>query len=91
MSNTPNSVLVVVDGRRQSLRSVLLTPQIAGSNINFTWTAISNLTYRLESNPNLSPTNWIAVPGDVIATTNVATKSDMLTGTNRFYQVRLLP
>jgi hypothetical protein len=90
VSYIPNSVLVLVTGIANP-QFVLLPPQISGSNINLTWTAISNLTYRLEFNSNLNPTNWTAVPGDVIATTNQASKSDILTQSNRFYRVRVLP
>jgi hypothetical protein len=87
---TPNSVLVLVTGIANP-QFVLLPPQISGSNINLTWTAISNFTYRLEFNSNLNPTNWAAVPGDVIAITNQASKSDVLTRSNRFYRVQVLP
>jgi hypothetical protein len=90
VSYTPNSVLVLVTGIANP-QFMLLPPQISGSNINLTWTAISNLTYRLEFKSDLNPINWTAVPGDIIATTNQASKSDILTRSNRFYRVQVLP
>ena len=70
---------------------VLQIPQIVGSNVQLTWTAVSNMTYRVEFNPDLGPTNWSAVPGDVTSTGNSASKLDPLTSSNRFYRVRVLP
>jgi hypothetical protein len=66
-------------------------PEISGSNFKLTWTAVSNTTCRVEFNPNLSPSNWTALPGDVIGVSNTASKLNALTPTNRFYRVRFLP
>ena len=46
--------------------------------------------YRLERNHDLSPTNWIALPGDVISTGSTASKLDPLNSSHRFYRVRVL-
>jgi len=70
---------------------LLLTPAIAGSNVLLTWTAFSNVNYRVEFNPNLAPSNWSALPGDVTSSSNFASKLDSLTPTNRFYRLRVLP
>jgi hypothetical protein len=69
----------------------LLTPEVIGSDLKLTWTASSNQTYRLEYNPNLGMTNWIALPGDVIGLSNSASKIDSLTPSNRLYRVRVIP
>ena len=69
---------------------VLLPPAISGSNVVITWSAISNTTYRVEYNPNLMPSNWNALAGDVTSLSNSATKLDRLTPTNRSYRVLLL-
>ena len=89
LSNTPTSVIVRASAVNVP-RPVLLTPQIAGSNINLSWTAVSNFTYRLEFNPSLNPSNWNPVPGDVTAFGNSAAKLDLLTPSNHFYRVRVL-
>jgi hypothetical protein len=70
---------------------LLLPPEISGTNFKLTWTAVSNATYRVEFNPNLAPSNWTALAGDVIGVSNTASKLDPLTPSNRLYRVRVLP
>ncbi len=70
---------------------MLFPPEISGTNFKLTWTAVSNATYRVEFNPNLTPSNWTALPGDVIAVSNTASKLDAMTFSNRLYRVRVLP
>jgi hypothetical protein len=91
MSNMANSVIISVNKVLVVPQPTLLPPEIAGSDIRLIWTALSNTTYRLEYNPNLSPSNWVALPGDVTTFSNTASKLDALTPSNRFYRVRLLP
>ena len=90
LNNTTNSVVVVVTGVANPAPQLLM-PKISGTNVTLTWTAVSNLTYRLEFNPNLTPSNWSALGADVTSQSNFASKVDSLTPTNRFYRVRLLP
>jgi hypothetical protein len=90
LSNTPSSVIVQVTGVAP-VPPLLLTPAISSSNVLLTWTAIPNATYRLEFNPNLAPSNWSALSGDVTSSNNFASKLDLLTPSNRFYRLRLLP
>ena len=91
MSNTANSVIVGVSQVLVVPRPILLSPEVVGSNILLTWTAVSNTTYRLELNPDLTLSNWNALPGDVTGVSNTASKLDALTPSNRFYRVRILP
>jgi hypothetical protein len=73
------------------LPPILLPPSLAGSNVVLTWTAQSNTNYRLEFNPDLAPSNWNALPGDVLGLSNIASKFDAQTPSNRLYRVRVLP
>ena len=92
MGNTPNSVIVhVTDVFTAIPQPMQFTPVLAGSNVTLTWTAVSNAAYRVEFNPNLNPTNWNALSGDVIGVSNTANKLDALTSSNRFYRVRVVP
>ena len=92
LTNTPSSVVVRVTAVAAAPSPpLLLPPLLSGTNVLFTWTAVSNLTYRLEFNPDLTSSNWTAVPGDVLALTNTAGKQDTVTTSNRFYRVRVLP
>jgi putative NADPH-quinone reductase len=71
----------------------LLLPltRVGTTNIVITWSAVSNATYRVQYNPVLNTTNWTDLFGDVIATGSMATKTDAMTTTNRFYRVRVVP
>ena len=90
LSNAPNAVIVRVTGVAPP-RPMLLTPELLGSDIRLTWTAMSNITYRVEFKPDLNVTNWTALSGDVTAVTNTGTKLDSLTPSNRFYRVLIVP
>jgi hypothetical protein len=90
LSNSPTSVIVRVTEVAPPPPTVL-PPVLSSSNVLLCWTAVSNTTYRVEYNPDLGPTNWSALPGDVIATNSTACKVDVLTSSNRFYRVRVLP
>ncbi|HWY75404.1 MAG TPA: hypothetical protein VN281_07295, partial [Verrucomicrobiae bacterium] len=93
LSNTTNSVIVRVTGVAASPPPppLLLPLTFSGTNALLTWTAVSNVTYRLEFNPDLTPSNWNAIPGDVLGLSNTASKLDTLTPSNRFYRVQVLP
>jgi hypothetical protein len=93
LSNAPSAVILrVTDVLPAKPQPLLLPPELVGSNLSLTWTAVSNGVYRLEFNPNpADPSNWKVVPGDVTAVRNTASKLDVLTTSNRFYRVRVLP
>jgi len=91
LSNTSTSVIVRATNILAVPQPLLLPPQLAGSNVNLTWMAVSNTTYRVEFNPTLAPSNWNPIPGDVTALSNTASKSDLLTPSNRYYRVVVLP
>jgi hypothetical protein len=91
MSNTANSVIVRVTDVLIVSDLVLLQPELSGSNIRLTWTAISNTIYRLEYKTDLGLADWSILSGDVTSLSNTASKLDTLTTSNRFYRVRVLP
>jgi hypothetical protein len=63
----------------------------AGTNIVITWISVSNATYRVQYEPILTLTNWTDLLGDVTATGSTASMTDVLTTTNRFYRVQVIP
>ena len=65
----------------------------SGADVNLSWYAISNRTYRLQYSGDLSANNWTDLPGDVSATGATASKTDTTLGnaSQRFYRVPLLP
>jgi hypothetical protein len=91
LSNGPTSVIVRVTDVLTVPRPLILQPELVWPDIKITWTAISNRTYRLEFKPDLALTNWMALTGDVTASSNTASKMDALTASNRFYRVRVIP
>jgi hypothetical protein len=91
VSNTANAVKVLVGGVIGIPERVLVPPQISGSNITLCWGALPNVTYRVEFNSSLDPATWSALPGDVAGADGIACKTDVVTSSNRFYRVRLLP
>jgi hypothetical protein len=70
---------------------VIFSPVLTCSNVTLCWTCESNKIYRLEFNPDLGPTNWVTVPGEVITSGNTECISDPLPLSNRFYRLRVLP
>jgi hypothetical protein len=63
------------------------------NGVALSWNAIAGKTYRVQSTTDLSSSGWADIPGDVVATNNVASKVDDA-GANfpqRFYRVILLP
>jgi uncharacterized delta-60 repeat protein len=67
-----------------------------GGEVTLTWSAIPNRTYRVQYKEQLSAGTWTDLAGDVAATVATASKTDTTLearagGTQRFYQVVLLP
>jgi hypothetical protein len=87
LSNTPTSVIVRATEILALPQPFLFPPQLSGTNVLLTWTSVPNGVYRLQFNPDLSPTNWSALVGDVTAVSNTASKKDTLTSSNGFYRV----
>lgn len=64
----------------------------SGNNLNLSWLAQQGLTYRVQYQTNLNPSAlWIDVSGDVTATGNSASKTDILPANapQRFYRVMM--
>jgi hypothetical protein len=59
--------------------------------VSITWNSVSNRNYRLQSNTNLTESNWTDVSGDVNAIGYSATKTDVMDQVMKFYRVVLLP
>jgi hypothetical protein len=65
---------------------------VSNDLLTLSWSAISGQTYRVQYNTNLLDTNWTDLPPDVTATDTTATWSDsILSDTQRFYRVRVVP
>jgi len=71
---------------------VILTLARAGTtDVVITWSAVSNANYRVQYKGVLSATSWTDLVGDVFASGNIASKTDLKTTTNRFYRIQVVP
>jgi photosystem II stability/assembly factor-like uncharacterized protein len=62
------------------------------SVVSVSWSATSGLAYRLQVNTNLATTNWLDVPGDVVAGGTLVSKTNVPAPTaGAFYRIRVLP
>ena len=60
-------------------------------SVVITWSAVSNATYRVQYKTDLNAPTWTDLDGDVLASGNLASKTDLNTPTNRFYRVGVSP
>ncbi len=84
-----------IDG---TLNVIVVRPtilSIAGSattNVIIRWSTVSNVTYRVQYNFDLTNTNWSDLPPDVTATNLTASVVDSPAGAvRRFYRVMIVP
>jgi len=71
-----------------------ITPTFTSSNgtFNLTWSAVSNLTYQLQYNLDLTTTNWVDLGSPITATNGSVSTADIIgSNTQRFYRVLLWP
>jgi len=63
------------------------------TNASLAWNAIAGRSYRLQFKDGITDTNWTDIPGDIVATTNIASQVDPSPATNatRFYRILALP
>jgi len=71
--------------------TMLPPTRVAATNIVISWLAATNGTYRVQYNPTLVTTNWIDLTDNIIALGNIASETNTVTLTNRFYRVRVVP
>ena len=71
-----------------------ITPSFAASNgvYTFTWSAVSNFIYQLQSATNLAAPDWINLGSPITATNSSVSATDAIgPDEQRFYRVRLVP
>ena len=83
------------DGMIRKFTAVLIPPtvtnvQSSGGVFILTWTAIQNVTYRVEFKTSLTDSEWMSLTGDVTATGSSASKTDSSPGSIKFYHVKAL-
>ncbi|NOS70502.1 MAG: hypothetical protein HOP33_11285 [Verrucomicrobia bacterium] len=64
----------------------------SANTLTLIWSTLAGQTYRIQSNTNLSTTNWSNVGSTILATNSTATISDIVgPQAQRFYRALLLP
>lgn len=65
----------------------------SGADMNLTWDALPNRSYRVQYKETVSANNWTDLAGDISTTTGTASKTDSNLGnvSQRFYRLMLLP
>ena len=59
------------------------------TNVVITWSAISNVTYQVQYQPVLHPTNWFNLGPEMTATNTTASVTDNPGGAaRRYYRIR---
>jgi sugar lactone lactonase YvrE len=100
LSNTYSVIIASASGSvtssvaTVSLQLPPIVPAFTASNsiYNFTWSAVSNLTYQLQSATNLLAPAWIDLGSPITATNNSVSTTDAVgADEQRFYRVRLWP
>ena len=71
---------------------LILTMRLTGTSFVFTWSAMANRTYQIQSTAGLAPANWTNLGGTITATNAIMTVSEPAgLNSQQFYRVVLLP
>jgi subtilase family serine protease len=68
-----------------------LPPVLSAGDLTLAWIAVSGVSYQLQYISDLRTTNWSNFGSAIMASNSVATESDSLTNSQRFYRVLLKP
>ena len=64
--------------------------RVDAGHVQIVWGALSNATYRVQFKSDINGTIWTDLTGDVVATGNTASKTDILTPGSRFYRIQVV-
>jgi hypothetical protein len=64
---------------------------LPGNLIGLIWTAEPGRSYRVQFKSELGAAEWTDLPGTIMATGTTASRTDAVTGAQRFYRVVLVP
>ena len=64
--------------------------QMMNSNVQLTWTAVSNITYLVQYRNDLQAASWTDLPPAVTATNVTADFAEPISQANRFYRIKVV-
>jgi len=89
LASATNSFTVIVTVPTNVVLFEITSIQITNGVATLTWNSVSNLSYVLQYNGDLTSTNWVDVPPAVVAVGTNAWTTNVLNGApQRFYRVR---
>jgi subtilase family serine protease len=68
---------------------IFLTPALTAGSVTLSWNTVAGISYQLQYTSDLSTTDWSNLGSAITASGPVATVSDSLTNSQRFYRVLL--
>ena len=87
------SLMIATNSQVVTPRPTILSIARPGStNVVITWSAISNVTYRVQYHSGFDVANWVDLTPDITATNDTASATDNSSDdARRFYRVRVVP
>ncbi|MBM3847898.1 MAG: hypothetical protein FJ405_16635 [Verrucomicrobia bacterium] len=76
---------------RASNRPRLLSVTKSGGNLRFVWVSVSGLSYRIQSSPSVSASEWSEEAGVVASAAQTTAELPLPGGSQRIYRVVLVP
>jgi len=70
---------------------ILNSVVVSSNNIAFSWSAIPNVSYQIQSTTNLGGSGWSNVGNPIVATNNVVNISEPVNTPQQFYRVVMSP
>ena len=72
-------------------KPMLLPPAASASGLALNWRTVPGAAYQLQATTNLKSTNWVNWGSPVTTTGTIATATDTVTNTQRFYRLLVRP
>jgi hypothetical protein len=86
LSATNAFIVLVLD-----VPPILSIPAFTGTSLMLTWSSIPGKKYQAQYTPDLSAGTWTDLNSVITATDDTTSTTDILTATNRFYRVVVVP
>src|SRR5262249_45642139 len=92
LSPSPSGLRVEMSGLAAPEPMMLKFINHTGNYITLNWNSVPGYVYRMQSKLSMSDQDWSDVPGDIVATNGVSSKTIFIgDATNGFYRIGLLP
>jgi subtilisin-like proprotein convertase family protein len=91
-TNSASAPFVLMVNAVNTPPAILSLTGAGTTNVVIQWSAVSNVTYRVQYQPNLNPVNWSNLVPDITASNSTASAIDHPIGApRRFYRILVVP